>query len=101
LASLAIAVAIVLALRGLARTAPPEEPDGPGGPLLGGRIRVWFRALLAPFEELLVDWRVHADTLTVAQLVVRVLAGAAFAGGALFLAGWLTIVPPTLAVLHA
>jgi CDP-diacylglycerol--glycerol-3-phosphate 3-phosphatidyltransferase len=48
---------------------------------------------------MLVGWGVHPDTLTWAQLGVSVLAGAAFAAGAMFLAGWLTILAGTLDIL--
>ncbi len=93
-----IALAVVLALRGVARTAA-EGASGPDAPLLGPRVRTWFRGLLVPFEDGLVAWQVHPDTLTYAQLGVSVLAGAAFWRGATFLAGWLTILAGTLDVL--
>jgi CDP-diacylglycerol--glycerol-3-phosphate 3-phosphatidyltransferase len=98
-ATLVIGVAIALALRGIARTPPPVAPTGPGAPLLGARLRVWYRSLLGPLETQLVAWRVHPDTLTWAQLGVSVLAGAGFASGRVFLAGWLTILAGTLDVL--
>lgn len=98
-AALVIAAAIALALRGIARTQVPDAPAGPGAPLLGARLRAWYRGLLRPLEERLVEWRVHADALTWAQLAVSVLAGAAFARGAIFLAGWLVLFAGTLDVL--
>jgi phosphatidylinositol phosphate synthase len=97
-ASVVIAVAVGLALRGLARTAvAPAGGDAP--PLIGPRVRAWYRAVIGPLEDALVGWGVAADTLTWAQLGVSILAGAAFWGGALFLAGWLTIVAGTLDIL--
>jgi CDP-diacylglycerol--glycerol-3-phosphate 3-phosphatidyltransferase len=62
-------------------------------------VRSWYRALLSPIEEQLLGWGVTADALTYAQLGVSVLAGAAFAVRAVFLAGWLTILAGTLDVL--
>jgi CDP-diacylglycerol--glycerol-3-phosphate 3-phosphatidyltransferase len=99
LAALVIGVAIVLALRGVAQTHVPGAAGDGDAPLLGARLRAWYRGLMAPLEKLLVDSRVHADVLTYTQLVVSVLAGAAFWRGAIFLAGWLTILAGTLDVL--
>lgn len=98
-AGLVVGAAVGLALRGLVRTpAPAAQPDA-GGPLLGPRVRAWYRGLLQPFEDTLVAAGVHPDTLTWAQLGVSVLAGAAFARGCVFLAGWLTILAGTLDIL--
>ena len=93
-----VALAVVLALRGLGRTevADVVQPDAP---LIGPRVRAWFRNVLRPIEDLLVAARVNPDALTWAQLVVSVLAGWAFWAGAMFLAGWLTIVAGSLDVL--
>jgi CDP-diacylglycerol--glycerol-3-phosphate 3-phosphatidyltransferase len=98
-AALVVGAAIVLALRGIARTAVPDAPPGPGAPLLGARIRVWYREVMRPLEEHLVAMRVHPDALTWGQLGVSVLAGLAFAHGAMFLAGWLVILAGTLDIL--
>ena len=98
-AAVVIGIAVVLALRGVGRTPAPVEAAEPGAPLLGRRLRVWYRGLLAPLEELLLGWRVHPDALTGAQLGASVLAGAAFWRGWIFLAGWLTILAGTLDVL--
>lgn len=97
-AVLVIGVALALALRGIGRTSLPVGAEGPGGPLIGPRVRTWYRGLLAPVEERLVAWRVPADALTAAQLAVSVAAGVAFARGWIFLAGWLTILAGTLDV---
>jgi phosphatidylglycerophosphate synthase len=98
-AAVAIAVAIALAVRGIRRTVVAAGPGEPLGPLLGPRVRAWYRGLLAPFEEALVAWGVRPDAVTWAQLAVSVLAGAAFASGAMFLGGWLTIFAGTLDIL--
>jgi CDP-diacylglycerol--glycerol-3-phosphate 3-phosphatidyltransferase len=98
-ASLVIGAAIALALRGIAQTQVPDAPAGPGAPLLGARLRLWYRGLMRPLEEHLVALGVHPDALTWAQLGVSVLAGLAFARGAIFLAGWLVILAGTLDIL--
>ena len=98
-AALVIGTAIALALRGIAQTAVPDAPTGPGAPLLGARLRVWYRGLMRPLEDHFVAMRVHPDALTWAQLGVSVLAGLAFARGAIFLAGWLVIFAGTLDIL--
>jgi CDP-diacylglycerol--glycerol-3-phosphate 3-phosphatidyltransferase len=93
-----VLVAIVLALRAVARieVGGGREADAP---LLGPRLRAWFRALLAPLEDELVAAGIHPDALTWGQLAVSVLAGAAFWRGAMFLAGWLTILAGSLDIL--
>ncbi|HEV7734036.1 MAG TPA: CDP-alcohol phosphatidyltransferase family protein [Candidatus Binatia bacterium] len=93
-----IGVTIALALRGIAQT-PIAGPTGTGGPLIGPRVRAWYRGLMEPFEEMLAGLGVSPDALTYAQLVVSMLAGGAFAAGCLFLAGWLTILAGTLDIL--
>ena len=90
---------MALALRGISQTPVPEAPAGPGTPLLGARLRLWYRGLMQPLEEHLVAMRVHPDALTWGQLGVSVLAGLAFARGAIFLAGWLVILAGTLDIL--
>ena len=97
-AALVVGIGAGLALRAVARTAPPAASTEPAA-LIGPRIRAWYRGVLAPVEDALVGWRIHPDTLTWAQLGVSVLAGACFWAGALFLAGWLTILAGTLDIL--
>jgi CDP-diacylglycerol--glycerol-3-phosphate 3-phosphatidyltransferase len=99
-AALVIGATIVLALRGVARTEvePTGERD-PGAPLIGPRVRAWYRGLHDPLEAQLAGWGVRPDHLTYAQLAVSVLAGLAFARGCIFLAGWLTICAGTLDIL--
>jgi phosphatidylglycerophosphate synthase len=94
-----VGLTIVLALRGVARTDVPSEAADPNGPLIGPRVRTWYRGLLAPFEERLARSGWSPDTITYAQLVVSVLAGWAFAIGAIFVAGWLTVFAGTLDIL--
>jgi CDP-diacylglycerol--glycerol-3-phosphate 3-phosphatidyltransferase len=98
-AAAVIAGAVTLSLRGLARIPAPGESPAHEATLLGPRVRAWYRALIAPFEDQLVASGVDPDALTWAQLGVSVLAGAAFAAGAIFLAGWLTITAGTLDIL--
>jgi phosphatidylglycerophosphate synthase len=94
-----IGVAVALALRAVARTVPSAGAGEPADALIGPRVRAWYRAVIAPVEDLLVAWQIHPDALTWAQLVVSVAAGAAFWGGLVFLAGWLTILAGTLDIL--
>jgi len=97
-ATLVIAITVWLALRGVARISMAGTAPGPAAPLVGPRVRAWYRGLLTPLEDVLVAARVHPDALTGAQLAVSVLAGAAFWAGWLFVGGWLTIVAGTLDV---
>jgi len=94
-----VAVAVGLALRGLAQTPAPPAVEGGDAPLIGPRVRAWYRGVLSPLEQRLVLGRVHPDALTGAQLVVSVFAGMAFWCGWIFLAGWLTILAGTLDIL--
>jgi CDP-diacylglycerol--glycerol-3-phosphate 3-phosphatidyltransferase len=98
-AALVIGVTIALALRGIARTAVEPAERDTAGPLIGPRVRTWYRGLFGPLEAALAELGVRPDHLTYAQLVVSILAGAAFAAGAVFLAGWLTILAGTLDIL--
>jgi CDP-diacylglycerol--glycerol-3-phosphate 3-phosphatidyltransferase len=98
-AAVVIGVTVVLALRGVARTVVPTTTSEPAAALIGPRVRLWYRAVIAPLEDALVAWRIHPDTLTWAQLGVSMLAGAAFWTGAIFLAGWVTILAGTLDIL--
>jgi CDP-diacylglycerol--glycerol-3-phosphate 3-phosphatidyltransferase len=98
-AAVVIGVAVVLGWRSMQRVVVAVEAGTPGGPLLGPRVRAWYKQAIGPVEDALVAWGVHPDALTWAQLGVSVLAGAAFAAGAVFLAGWLVIAAGTLDVL--
>ncbi len=99
LAVLVIGGTIVLALRGIARTEVADAGQGSDAPLIGPRVRAWYRGLMAPLETALADLGVTPDQLTWAQLGVSVLAGLAFGAGYLFLAGWLVILAGTLDIL--
>ncbi len=98
-ATLLIGATVVLALRGVRATDAGPAPAGGNGPLLGPQVRAWYRGLFGPTEAQLAALGVQPDHLTYAQLLVSVLAGFAFAGGAVFLAGWLTILAGTLDIL--
>jgi phosphatidylglycerophosphate synthase len=99
-ATLVVAATVWLALRGLARvTLPGGVTRDAAAPLVGPRVRAWYRGVLAPLEDALVGARVHPDALTWTQLAVSVLAGAAFWAGWCFVGGWLTVVAGTLDVL--
>src|SRR4029077_18742863 len=88
-----------LALRGVAYTVVPAGSGEPPDALIGPRVRLWYRGIIAPVEDALVAWHIHPDALTWAQLGVSVLAGAAFWAGCIFLAGWLTILAGSLDIL--
>jgi CDP-diacylglycerol--glycerol-3-phosphate 3-phosphatidyltransferase len=98
-AAVVIGATIVLALRGVARTTVEAGEREPAAPFIGPRVRAWYRALFGPLEESLATLGVRPDHLTYAQLGVSIVAGAAFADGAVFLAGWLTILAGTLDIL--
>jgi CDP-diacylglycerol--glycerol-3-phosphate 3-phosphatidyltransferase len=98
-AAAVIGTAIVLALRAVARVQVAESGAAGDAPLLGPRVRIWYRGVIGPVEDWLVASGVHPDTLTWGQLAVSVLAGAAFWHGAMFLGGWLTITAGTLDIL--
>jgi CDP-diacylglycerol--glycerol-3-phosphate 3-phosphatidyltransferase len=99
-AVLVIGATIVLALRGLARVPlEPADEAADDAPLIGPRVRAWYRGLIEPIEEQLADWGARPDHLTYAQLAVSLLAGLAFASRCVFLAGWLTIFAGTLDIL--
>lgn len=98
-AALVIAGSIALALRGIARTEAGPAAAAGAAPLLGPRVRAWYRGVFEPLEVELARWGIRPDHLTYAQLVVSVLAGLGFAAGAMFLAGWLTILAGTLDIL--
>jgi len=98
-ATLVIGITIALALRGIQRTRIEGDSPDPGGPMLGPRVRAWYRGLFGPTEQWLADAGIRPDHLTYAQLLVSIVAGAAFATGAIFLAGWLTILAGTLDIL--
>ena len=68
-AAAVIGLAVVLAVRGVARV-----PAGPGeaeGPFLGARLRAWYRGVLTPLETELVTRGVHPDAITWAQLGIH------------------------------
>jgi len=94
----------LLAVRELA-TLPPATPpaDGLGDAnafgLLGRRLRLWFRARMAPLVELAVAAGISADAITRSQLVTSLVAAGAYARGWMFVAGWLLIASGTLDVL--
>jgi len=99
-AVLVIGATIVLALRGLARVQlEPDSEPATDSPLIGPRVRAWYRGLIEPIEEQLADWEIRPDHLTYTQVAVSLLAGLAFACRCVFLAGWLTIFAGTLDIL--
>ncbi len=63
-------------------------------------IKPWFVRRLGSVEEVLVARRVHPDTLTIAAVVVSVLAGCAIAAGGLLHAPALWLVVPPLAIVR-
>src|SRR5262249_57233549 len=85
--------------RGSARVESVEVTPEAAAPVIGSRVRAWSRGLFGPLEEQLAALGVHPDHLTYGALVVSVFSGVAFARGAFFLAGWLTILAGTLDII--
>jgi CDP-diacylglycerol--glycerol-3-phosphate 3-phosphatidyltransferase len=77
---------------------PLPEGGGSGG-FLGARARIWYRELMSPLEDALVAAEVGPNSITYSQTALAALAGLAFAGGAMFLGGWLAIAAGTVDVL--
>lgn len=75
--------------RSLLRSPLPSESDRLAIGLLGGRVRVWFRARVEPIADGLLAAGLTADATTLLQLGVSLVCGVAYAGGWLFTAGWL------------
>jgi CDP-diacylglycerol--glycerol-3-phosphate 3-phosphatidyltransferase len=76
------------------------EDDGPAhAGLLGARLRRWFRSRMEPLADALLRLGMTADRVTLSQLLVSVLCGAAYAAGWVFTAGCLLIGSGTLDVL--
>jgi CDP-diacylglycerol--glycerol-3-phosphate 3-phosphatidyltransferase len=98
-AAAVIAVAVVLALRSLARVRLDDDAALAGSALIGPRVRVWYRGALGPVESWLDAQGWSPDALTYAQLVVSVLAGWAYASACVFLGGCLVITAGTLDIL--
>jgi CDP-diacylglycerol--glycerol-3-phosphate 3-phosphatidyltransferase len=96
-AALVLAASVALALRSVARTE--VQRAGAGSAWIGPRVRAWYRAALDPLEGWLAVRGWSPDTLTYAQLVVSGLAGFAYGGGAVFLAGCLVLTAGTLDIL--
>ena len=63
-ATLVIAATVWLSLRGLARVVVPGVTRDASAPLVGPRVRAWYRGVLEPLEDALVGARVHPDALT-------------------------------------
>jgi phosphatidylglycerophosphate synthase len=83
--ALYLIAAVFLSLRGFLRTAPSLPAS------MHERLGQWMRIRLASFEPLLVRLGVRPDLLTFAQLGMSILAGIAYAGGCIFLGGWLIL----------
>ena len=77
----------------------PDDPASTSGGWLGVRARRWYRECVGPLEDVFVQAGIRPDTITYSQLALAVVAAAAFASGAMFVAGWLVIASGTLDVL--
>jgi len=98
-ASAVLLGSIALALRSLARVEVAPTPDGPAAPLLGARVRVWYRGVTGPAIDFLERAGVHADAITYAQLVLSVWSAMAFWTGCIFLGGVWVLIAGTLDVM--
>ncbi len=92
-----IAVVAIVSIGGYMRR-PQASANGPGGTVLGPRIRSWYVETLSPFEELCVGWDIRPALLSFTQLASSVLVGACYARGMLFTGGWLLLFTGTLDV---
>jgi len=99
-ALLAFLVIVYFSVRNVMRIRRmPIPAGGEEGGFLGARARLWYRECTSPLEDALAAAAVGADTLTYTQAAVAALAGIAFAGGAMFIGGWLVIAAGTMDVL--
>jgi phosphatidylglycerophosphate synthase len=94
-----LTVSVALAFRSIARLRLEDAGHAAGSAWIGPRVRAWYRGALAPVEEWLVDRGWSPDAITYAQLVLSVLAAAAYATGCVFLAGCLVLTAGTLDIL--
>lgn len=93
-----IAVVAVVSIGGyLWRT--PRTADGPGGTVLGPRIRKWYVDTLLPFEELCVAWGIRPAVLSYTQVGSSFLVACCYARGMLFTGGWLLLFTGTMDVI--
>jgi CDP-diacylglycerol--glycerol-3-phosphate 3-phosphatidyltransferase len=94
-----LAVSVALAVRSLARLTLESGTGGSGSAWIGPRVRAWYRLAIGPVEEWCAAQGWSPDALTYAQLVVSVLAGWAYAAGAVLLGGSLVLTAGTLDIL--
>jgi len=77
-------LAVFLSLRGFFHRFPPA-------PLTRAYFGQWLREILSSFERFLIRRQIHPNLLSYTQLGVSLLAGLAYAEGAIFLGGWLVL----------
>jgi len=83
--ALYLIAAVFLSMHGFLRNAPSLPTS------MHERIGQWMRTRLGSFEPLLVRLGVRPNLLTFAQLGMSIVAGIAYAGGCIFLGGWLIL----------
>lgn len=77
----------------------PDTSAVKGSRLLNSRVRAWYFSNLDPFEALFVRLGVRPMAITYAQVLVSVVVAAAYAGGLIYTAGFLTLFAGTLDIL--
>ena len=77
----------------------PDVSGVRGSRLLSSRVRAWYFSNLSPFEEWCVRRGIRPAALSYGQLGVSVLAGAAYATGLVYTAGFLVLCAGTLDIL--
>jgi CDP-diacylglycerol--glycerol-3-phosphate 3-phosphatidyltransferase len=80
-----LALAVYMSLRGFLHSSPQRFDS------THERIGQWMRVKLAALEPLLIRFHVRPEHLTFAQLGMSLLAGVVYAGGRIFLGGWLML----------
>lgn len=90
--------AFIVGMRAYLRRQP-DTSSVRGSMLLGPTVRSWYFSNLLPFEDFFVRRGVSPAALSYAQLVISVVASAAYAAGLIYSAGFLVLLTGTLDIL--
>jgi len=83
--ALYLTAAVFLSLRGFRHTTSPLPT------VMHEQLGQWMRTSLASFEPVLLRLGISPTLLTLTQLGMSLLAGVAYAGGCIFIGGWLSL----------